>query len=104
GPEIADAGIFADSRASTSVHELKISRSINGYPLPGGAFVRFRDNHRPVYARVGVSMISTEQACSQKPWRTLEFDFEKHKREARDAWKAKMINIKIETDGVDQSM
>jgi predicted alpha-1,2-mannosidase len=104
GPEIADAGIFADSRASTSVHELKISRSINGYPLPGGAFVRFRDNHRPVYARVGVSMISTEQACSNAENEIPEFDFEKHKREARDAWKAKMINIKIETDGVDQSM
>lgn len=29
-----DSGIFVDARASTDVHDLKISRSINGYPLP----------------------------------------------------------------------
>ena len=32
--ELRDSGIFVDARASTSVHDLKISRSINGYPLP----------------------------------------------------------------------
>jgi hypothetical protein len=31
---IRDGGIFVDARASTEVHDLKISRSINGYPLP----------------------------------------------------------------------
>jgi putative alpha-1,2-mannosidase len=29
-----DSGIFVNSRASADVHDLKISRSINGYPLP----------------------------------------------------------------------
>jgi putative alpha-1,2-mannosidase len=29
-----DSGIFVNSRASSDVHDLKISRSINGYPLP----------------------------------------------------------------------
>lgn len=31
---VRDNGIFVDSRASTDVKDLKISRSINGYPLP----------------------------------------------------------------------
>lgn len=31
---LRDSGIFVNSRASTEVHDLKISRSINGYPLP----------------------------------------------------------------------
>jgi hypothetical protein len=31
---VRDNGIFVNSRASTDVKELKISRSINGYPLP----------------------------------------------------------------------
>lgn len=31
---LRDSGIFVNSRASTDVHDLKISRSINGYPLP----------------------------------------------------------------------
>ncbi|OAA35638.1 Glycosyl hydrolase 92 [Beauveria brongniartii RCEF 3172] len=103
GPKIADSGIFVDSRASTNVHDLKISRSINGYPLPGGAFVRFADSHVPVYARVGVSFMSEEQACSNAEKEIPNFDFNKHSREARDAWKAKMINVKVETNGVDES-
>lgn len=32
--KLRDSGIFVDARASTDVHDLKISRSINGYPLP----------------------------------------------------------------------
>lgn len=35
-----DSGIFVNSRASTEVHDLKISRSINGYPLPVSPFWR----------------------------------------------------------------
>jgi putative alpha-1,2-mannosidase len=31
---VRDSGIFVNSRASTDVKHLKISRSINGYPLP----------------------------------------------------------------------
>lgn len=31
---LRNSGIFVDARASTEVHDLTISRSINGYPLP----------------------------------------------------------------------
>jgi hypothetical protein len=31
---LRDSGVFVDARASTDVHDLTISRSINGYPLP----------------------------------------------------------------------
>lgn len=103
GAEIADAGIFADSRGSTAVHELKISRSINGYPLPGGAFVRFQSGRNPVYARVGVSFISEEQACSNAEKEIPDFDFNKHVRDAKDQWKHKLLPIKVETTGVDKS-
>ncbi|OAA53128.1 Glycosyl hydrolase 92 [Cordyceps fumosorosea ARSEF 2679] len=103
GPPVADAGVFVDSRASTAVHNLTISRSINGYPLPGGAFVRFADGRTPVYARVGVSFISESQACASAEREIPSFDFDRHAREARDAWKAKLINIKVDTTGVDPS-
>ncbi|EGX93817.1 alpha-1,2-mannosidase family protein, putative [Cordyceps militaris CM01] len=104
GPAIADAGIFVDSRASADVHDLKISRSINGYPLPGGAFVRFADGHSPVYARVGVSLISEDQACASAEQEVPDFDFDMHAQDARDAWKAKMSNIQVVTEGVDASL
>ncbi|OOO09152.1 glycosyl hydrolase 92 [Aspergillus oryzae] len=62
---VRDNGIFVNSRASTDVKNLTISRSINGYPLPGGAFLRFNSlADRTVLARVGLSFISSEQACS----------------------------------------
>lgn len=104
GANIHDAGIFSDSRASSDVHEFTISRSINGYPLPGGAFVRFESGRYPVYARVGISMISSEQACKNAESEIPDFDFQRLIRESRDAWKHKMLPIKIETTGVDKSM
>jgi predicted alpha-1,2-mannosidase len=103
GAEIADSGIYADSRASTDVHELKISRSINGYPLPGGAFVRFASGERPVYARVGLSFISSEQACANAESEIPNYDFNKHVHDAQDAWRAKLSPIMVDPTGVDQS-
>ena len=103
GAKVADGGIFSDSRASTDVHELKISRSINGYPLPGGAFVRFEQGTKSVYARVGLSFISNEQACANAEHEMPDFDFAKHERDASAAWKEKLSPIKINSAGVDTS-
>ncbi|EFY97853.1 glycoside hydrolase family 92 protein [Metarhizium robertsii] len=103
GADIADSGIYADSRASTDVHQLKISRSINGYPLPGGAFVRFVDGNKPVYARVGLSFMSSEQACANAEDEMPEFDFDKHARDAQDAWRKKLSPITVDPRGVDES-
>lgn len=36
---VRDNGIFVNSRASTEVKDLRISRSINGYPLPVGSII-----------------------------------------------------------------
>ncbi|KHN97411.1 Glycosyl hydrolase 92 [Metarhizium album ARSEF 1941] len=103
GADIEDSGIYVDSRASTDVHALKISRSINGYPLPGGAFVRFVDGNNPVYARVGLSFISSEQACANAEREMPDFDFNKHAQDARDAWRQKLSPITVDPNGVDES-
>ncbi|KAG5949819.1 hypothetical protein E4U53_005733 [Claviceps sorghi] len=104
GAQIADSGIFADSRASTNVHELKISRSINGYPLPGGAFVRFADARNPVYARVGLSFISSDQACANAEREMPSFDLERHAGDARKAWREKLNPIVVDTKDVDPDL
>lgn len=103
GADVYDSGIFADSRASTDIHELTISRSINGYPLPGGAFVRFASGDKPVYARVGLSFISTEQACANAAREMARFDFDKHFSDAQAAWRAKLSPITVDSRGVDAS-
>lgn len=104
GADIFDSGIFVNSRASSNVKELKISRSINGYPLPGGAFVRFVNASNPIYVRVGVSFISSEQACSSAEQEMPGLgpaDFEKYAQTSTSAWRQKLAPIVVSPEGVD---
>ncbi|OTA55891.1 glycoside hydrolase family 92 protein [Hypoxylon sp. EC38] len=100
GSQIHDSGIFVNSRATTDVKNLTISRSINGYPLPGGAFVRFASTD-PVFARVGLSFISSEQACSNAEAEIPDYDFAGIEQTAYNAWQQKLSPITISQGGVD---
>lgn len=63
---VRDNGIFVNSRASTDVKNLKISRSINGYPLP------VRDQvwiHRPTDKDRAAHLLGSTR--HQRPWRVL---------------------------------
>jgi predicted alpha-1,2-mannosidase len=105
GSDIRDTGIFANNRASADVKDLTISRSINGYPLPGGAFIRFKN--RPaegVLARIAVSLISSEQACHSAETEIPDFDFEKTQQLAQDLWREKLVPISINSTGVASSL
>ncbi|KAK5653909.1 hypothetical protein OQA88_7834 [Cercophora sp. LCS_1] len=104
GSEILDNGIFVDSRASASVKNLTISRSINGYPLPGGAFVRFKSADNPIYARVAASFVSVEKACSYAEKEIPDFDFTKVYESATATWREKLSPIRVLTKGVEESL
>ncbi|KAI0014693.1 family 92 glycosyl hydrolase [Xylariomycetidae sp. FL0641] len=99
GPDILDSGIFVNSRASTDVKNLTISRSINGYPLPGGAFVRFESADTPVYARVGLSFLSSDQACSNAEAEIPDYNFGQVEQAASRAWREKLSPITVATTG-----
>ncbi|KAK2027505.1 family 92 glycosyl hydrolase [Colletotrichum zoysiae] len=103
GADILDTGIFADSRATTEVKNLTISRSINGYPLPGGAFVRFKSADKPITARVATSFISEARACSHGETEIPDFNFARVSVEAKAIWRRKLSPIKINTTRVDES-
>jgi predicted alpha-1,2-mannosidase len=105
GSEIRDTGIFSNNRASADVKDLTTSRGINGYPLPGGGFIRFKS--RPlegVLARIAVSLISSEQACRSAESEIPDFDFEKTHQTAQYAWREKLSPISINSTGVDSSL
>ena len=104
GASLRDNGIFANSRASTNVKTLTISRSINGYPLPGGAFNRFESGSDSILARVGVSLISSDQACSSAEAEIPSFDFNAVQTAAETMWREKISPIKASTAGVDSSI
>jgi putative alpha-1,2-mannosidase len=105
GASIRDNGIFVNSRANASVKSIKINRSINGYPLPGGGFVRFSENPADgILARIAVSYISSEQACSNAEAEIPEFDFDATQTTAESAWREKLSPIAISSEGVDSSL
>ncbi|OWP02854.1 glycoside hydrolase family 92 protein [Marssonina coronariae] len=105
GGKIRRNGIFANSRASADVKTLTISRSINGYPLPGGAFNQFESpGDSPILARVGVSMISSDQACNSAENEIPTFDFAVTQTAAENLWREKISPIVVETNGVDSSI
>jgi len=102
GGIIKDTGIFSNSRASKYVKDLTISRSINGYPLPGGGFIRFMPGAR-VKVRVGLSFISAEQACENAEREVPTFDFDGVKEASQKMWRKKLAPIRIDSEGVDES-
>lgn len=104
GATIRNAGIFVNSRASTNVTNLTISRGINGYPLPGGAFVRFQSpGDDPILARVGVSYISSVQACTNAESEIPKFDFDTTHASAVTAWKQKLDPIVVSRTNISDS-
>ncbi|KAA8573951.1 hypothetical protein EYC84_005494 [Monilinia fructicola] len=103
GAPIRDNGIFVNSRASTDVKDLKISRSINGYPLPGGAFNRFKSPGDGILARVGVSYISSAQACANAESEIPDFDFAAVQNASEAAWRKKISPIQVSAKGVNSS-
>ncbi|KAL4939972.1 hypothetical protein BDV06DRAFT_230721 [Aspergillus oleicola] len=101
---IRDNGIFVNSRASIDVKNLTVSRSINGYPLPAGGFVRFnRRQTHTIKARVGLSFISTEQACRNAEDEIPSFDFDATRSAAVNQWTEKLAPIRVSRNGVDPS-
>lgn len=100
GGAVRDTGIVVDSRGSTDLKTLQMSRGINQFPVTAGAFVRFADSS-PVLARMGYSFISTEQACQLAETEIATFDFEGTQKVAEDAWTKKFDPISIDITGVD---
>ncbi|KAI9843619.1 MAG: hypothetical protein M1837_006201 [Sclerophora amabilis] len=97
GSPVRDNGIFVNSRAGTDPKDLFITKGINGYPLPGGAFVRFEapPANNPILARVGVSFVNNTQACGNAEREIPDWDFDATKRAAEDAWRTKLSPISV---------
>jgi predicted alpha-1,2-mannosidase len=104
GGSIADSGIFVNTRPSTTVQELTISRSINGYPLPGGGFIRFKSlDSSGVLVRVGISLKSAAKACKNAEKEIPDFNFEQVKSAAEGMWRNKLKWVTVDDTGMNSS-
>lgn len=100
GAEIRDTGVFMNNRAGSEPKNLSVTPDgINNSPeiLPAGAWTRFnaptKDNQ--ILARVGVSFISVDQACSNAEKEIPEFDFDAVHTAAKDAWTDHLSSISV---------
>ncbi|KAL4774256.1 glycosyl hydrolase family 92-domain-containing protein [Aspergillus nidulans var. acristatus] len=111
GGLVRDSGIWVNDRAGTDVQSLYVTRGFNLFYVQAGGFVRF---HRPddggenltVTARVGVSYVSSQQACAnaEKEIPSPLQDFERLRGEAEEAWREKLKPVSIRPGGADEEL
>ncbi|KAK7014456.1 hypothetical protein VNI00_019350 [Paramarasmius palmivorus] len=56
-----------------------------------------------ILARVGVSLISTDQACANAEEEIPDWDFERVVSDSEDAWRDILTRVRVDQDGVDRN-
>lgn len=106
GGKIKDSGVWVNDRAGSDPKQLYVTRGFNLFYLQAGGFIRFQGPLTgPITARMGLSFISTEQACqnAEQEIPGPDFDFESLVAKAEDKWRAKFTPISLSAGGVDPS-
>lgn len=107
GAKVKDGGIWVNDRARNEPKELFVTRGFNNFYIQAGGWISFeRPDDGTVTARVGVSYISTDQACSNAEAEVSDIvgDFEKLQDDAKEAWSEKLRPIKVTSGGVSDGM
>ncbi|KAF1849920.1 glycoside hydrolase family 92 protein [Cucurbitaria berberidis CBS 394.84] len=107
GGKVRDSGVWVNDRAGTEPKELYVTRGFNLFYLQAGGFIRFQGPlSGPILARMGLSFVSSEQACqnAKKQIPGPDFNFDGLVNTAENAWREKLTPIAIETGGVDDSL
>lgn len=103
GP-VHETGVWANSRAGTEPKDLFVTRGFNNFFIEGGAFARFdpsSSGNTTVTVRMGLSFISSEQACRSAEAEIgspLE-DFSSLVASAKDDWREKLGPITVKAGG-----
>jgi predicted alpha-1,2-mannosidase len=103
GAKVRDSGIWVNDRAGSEPKELFVTRGFNNFYLQAGGYMTFeRPDDGVVTARVGVSYVSTEQACSNAEEEIADplNEFDKLRETAEEAWSEKLSPIKVTSGGV----
>ncbi|KAJ5729242.1 uncharacterized protein N7483_003750 [Penicillium malachiteum] len=104
---VRDGGIWVNNRAGPEPKELFATRGFNNFYLQAGGYMSFdRPDDGVVTARVGVSFISSDQACSNAESEVPDpvDDFERLQTIAEDAWREKLSPIKVTAGGASDDM
>ena len=104
GAKVRDVGTWDGDGAkpkqtTTEIGGSAVSRS-------AGAFVRLNApaKGRPILARVGVSLVSEKQACSNAEKEQPDFDFDGTVTAAEKAWREKLSPVSVDASGVSSDL
>ena len=103
GASIRDVGTYRnDTNPMASTDD---SVQVGPLTVQAGAYVRFHppDADNQILARVGVSFMSIDQACSNAETELPDFNFDGMKTSAEGAWSDKLSVISVKDGGVDPS-
>ena len=108
GASIRDTGVFINDRAGSEPKNISVTPDgLNtDPPLPAGVYTWFNapTSGSQLLARVGVSFISVDQACSNAQTEVPTFDFDGTLQTAVAAWSDKLSVINVDPTGVNSSM
>lgn len=105
GAEIKDTGIWVNDRAGSGQKELFVNRGYSLFYIQTGAFVRFKSPQSGNFtARMGLSFMSTRQACDNAENEISDFNFDRVREAAADEWKSKFTSVTIEAGGASTSL
>ncbi|ETS82234.1 hypothetical protein PFICI_07236 [Pestalotiopsis fici W106-1] len=107
GATIRDTGVFINTRAGNDPKNITVAKDNNNPPLPAGTWLWFEaSGNEPVeiIARVGVSFISIQQACSNSETEVPDFDFDATLQAAEQVWRDKLSIISVDATDVEDSL
>lgn len=109
GARVRDTGIFVNNRAVNITKSYSIVQdggNISPEILPAGAYVQFDapSENDQILARVGLSFISTNRACSNAEKEISAFDFNKTEKDAENIWHEKLSVVDIDATRVNTSL
>ena len=102
GAGVHDSGVWVNNRAGTEPKDIFLTRGFNLFYLEGGLWARFSPgDDNTVTARVGLSFISSHQACgnAESEIPSPLGDFDSLVDEAQEQWREKLSPISVKTGG-----
>ena len=105
GSAVRETGVWVNKRGGTEPKELFVNRGYSLFYIQAGGLVRFqKPTSGTIQARMGVSFLSTEQACKSAEQEIPDWDFGRIKNEAQTAWKRQMTNVSIQAGGASEDL
>lgn len=106
GAEIRKTGSFTASKGPV-MESKDYDSARDGHTASAGTWVQFAPPPGPdpaIFARVGVSFLSTDQACANAEAEIPDWDMDGTVRAAQNAWRDKLAPVAVDATGVSVEM